>query len=90
MSDKLEDWRKKIDTLDKNLLTSLAKRMEIVRKIGKFKKTQGIALLDEKRWKEVLEGRLVKAEEMNLSKDFIKKLYDLIHKYSLDLERKSE
>lgn len=90
MNNKLENLRKQIDAIDKDLLISLSKRSNIVRKIGKVKKAQGVALLDEKRWQAVLEGKLAKAEDMNLSKDFIKKLYDLIHKYSLDLERKSE
>ncbi len=90
MDKKLENLRKQIDDLDQDLLTLFAKRTNIVRKIGKLKKTHGIAPLDEKRWQKVLQGKLAKAESLNLSKDFIKKIYTLIHKYSLDLERKSE
>lgn len=86
---KLDDWRKQIDDLDEKILASLAKRISIVRKIGNFKKKSGLDLLDEKRWQEVLKSRLVKAESLNLSTDVIKKLYDLIHKYSLDIEKKS-
>lgn len=90
MEEKLESLRKQIDKIDKDLLISLAKRTEIVRKIGKLKKAQGKALLDEKRWQQVLEGKLGKAETMNLSKDFVKKIYNLVHVYSLEIERKNE
>ncbi len=87
MNDKLlEDWRKQIDKLDDELLDILAKRLDIVREIGKAKKARGIKLLDEKRWNEVLQSKFAKAHSLNLSKRFIQKLYDLIHKYSLELE----
>lgn len=86
MNDKLEDWRKQIDALDSELLHVLAKRIDIVREIGKYKKAQGIPPLDQKRWRAVLESQISKAELLNLSKDFIKKLYNLIHEYSLEIE----
>lgn len=90
MDKKLENLRKQIDMIDKDLLISLAKRTNIVREIGHLKKEKGIAPLDEKRWQQVLEGKIAKAEDISLSKDFIKKIYNLIHKYSLEIERKSE
>ncbi len=86
MNDKLEDWRKQIDALDEELLHILGKRINIVREIGKYKKANGIAPLDQKRWQVVLDSQLSKAELVNLSEDFIKKLYDLIHEYSLEVE----
>ena len=87
MRDKLENWRKQIDILDQKILILFTKRMKIVEEIGKFKKSQGIAPLDEKRWRQVLESKLAKAKVLNLSKSFIKKLYDLVHKYSLEIEK---
>lgn len=86
----LDDWRKQIDSIDEQLLHILAKRINTVREIGKLKKTHGIVPLDEKRWQEVLGSKLSKAKVLGLSKDFIKKLYDLIHEYSLEIERNSK
>lgn len=83
----LEDWRKQIDILDEELLHVLAKRINIVRKIGKLKKARGIKLLDENRWQEILQSKLSKARSLNLPVDFIKKLYSLIHEYSLKIEK---
>jgi len=88
MNDKLlEDWRKKIDEFDEELLHILAKRINIVREIGKFKKTHGITPLSEKRWQEVLKSKLSKASSLNLSVEFIERLYNLIHEYSLKIEQ---
>lgn len=90
MDDKLNDWRKQIDTLDDQLLNVLVKRVNIVRKIGKFKKAHEIKPFDEKRWQEVLESKLSKALLLNLSSDFIKRIYTLIHEYSLKIEKESK
>jgi chorismate mutase len=89
MNDKLEYWRKQIDALDDQLLNILKKRTDIVIRIGNYKKTHALSLLDETRWKKVLESRLRIAEKKNISGKFIEKLYNLIHEYSLYLERKS-
>lgn len=86
MKDNLTNWRHQIDTLDEKLVSVLAKRVAIVKKIGAYKKIHRLAPLDEKRWHVVLASQISKAEKYNLSVDFIKKLYDLIHKYSLEIE----
>lgn len=90
MDDKLKDWRKQIDALDDQLLNILVKRVKIVRKIGKFKKAHEIKPFDEKRWQDVLKSKLSKALLLNLSSNFIKKIYTLIHEYSLKIENESK
>ncbi len=90
MDNELESLRKKIDAIDKDLLNSLAKRSKVAQQIGKLKKAQGMPLLDEKRWQQLLDKTLNLAETMDLSKDFIKQIYHLIHQNSLELERKSK
>lgn len=89
MSNKLVGWRKQIDTLDEKILVLLAKRMKISSEIGKFKKEQGISILDKKRWEEILESSLKKGKTIGLSKEFIKNFLYLIHKYSLEIQGKS-
>jgi chorismate mutase len=91
MKDKsLDNWRKEIDTLDNELLTILAKRFEIVRKIGKLKKEQAIKPLDKVRWQKVLEEKITRAKTLHLSKKFVVNLYTLIHEYALELEGKEK
>ena len=89
MNDELEEWRKQIDQLDERVLNLLAKRLKIVRKIGQFKKKQNIPTLDKSRWNKVLNSILSKSEELGLSKDFTKKLFTLIHKYSVRLQKEA-
>lgn len=84
--DKLENWRKQIDNVDEKILNLLAERISIVKKIGNYKKQYNLSVLDEKRWNEVLNTALLKAGPLDLSKEFMKKLLTLIHKYSLKIQ----
>ncbi len=89
MNDKLEDWRKQIDVLDEKILTLLARRMDIARRIGKFKKELKISTLDKNRWEQVLKSNLKKGEKLGLSQEFLSNLLNLIHEYSLKVQKKS-
>lgn len=89
MNDELDGWRKQIDDIDEKIINYLAKRISIVRKIGKFKKQQNIPTLDKDRWKQVLNSSIRKGETVGLSKEFIKDLLNLIHKYSQQIQEKS-
>lgn len=82
----LNDLRLKIDSLDDELLRTLAKRFEHVQEIRAIKKKNGLAPLDPKRWQEVLESRLAEAEELGLSTEFTKQILELIHERSLEIE----
>lgn len=88
MRSKLDGWRKQIDDIDEGVITNLAKRIEIVRKIGKFKKEHNISILDKNRWEQVLNANIKKGETLGLSKEFIKSFLHLIHKYSWQIQKK--
>lgn len=89
MNDKLETWRKQIDIIDTKVLTSLAKRMAIARKVGKFKKNQKISVFDKERWELILKSNLKKGKSLGLSEKFVKNLINLIHTYSIEIQKKS-
>lgn len=86
MNTKLAGWRKQIDTIDKRILTSLAKRMKIAGKIGKFKKNQKISAIDKKRWEQVLKSNIKNGKSLGLSKGFVVNLLSLIHKHSIEIQ----
>lgn len=88
MSDKLEKWRKQIDAIDERILSHLAKRMQVARKIGKFKRDQKISTFDKERWQDLLKSNVKKGEALELPKKFIKDLLSLIHKNSLEIQEK--
>ena len=86
MDKSLERLREQIDALDEELLNILAKRINVVREIGKYKKARSIPPLDEKRWQEVLKSKLSKAHSWNVSETLVESLYNLIHEHSLEIE----
>jgi chorismate mutase len=88
MNDELKLLRKQIDALDDELLEVLAKRIAIVRKIGVLKKTHDIEPLAEQRWRDVLKDKITKAPQLYLSENFITKLYNLIHEYAIEIQKK--
>lgn len=84
--DQLEDFRKSIDIIDDSIVELLAKRLRIVRKIGKLKKKKGIPLLDKKRRNEILSSKMAKAKSLEVDSGLIKKIYNIIHEFALKLE----
>lgn len=84
---KLENLRKEIDKIDSEIIQLLAKRFEIVKQIGVFKKENKITVVDKERFQKVLEKVANIAEKQGISKDFIHEIYEKIHDYSCDLER---
>ena len=76
--------RTQIDVADHKLTEILGKRMEIADKIGVLKKENNVAILQNKRWNEILEKMILQGEENGLSKDFILKIYQAIHKESIN------
>lgn len=82
-SDLLTQFRDQIDSIDNQLIELLAKRMEIVREIGAYKKDQNITILQLRRWKEIFDTRIAHSSEKNISRDFMVKLLQLIHDESI-------
>jgi len=81
----LLELRKEIDEIDSQVLKLLAKRMEAVKRIGKYKKETGMDSLQMERWKQVVEDRLEKGISIGLSRNFLLKLLHAIHEEALRL-----
>jgi chorismate mutase len=82
----LQLWRSEIDQLDLELIAILAKRMEKVREIGQFKKTNNLPALNRKRRQTVISQWQKEAGKHALSEEFIKEIYELIHSHALTIE----
>lgn len=82
----LADLRKQIDSIDMELITLLKKRMDVVSRVGAYKKAHGLAPLDATRFVEVLESRIAIAEKKGLSADLIQKIWHIIHEAALEKE----
>lgn len=87
-SDKLDEIRDQIDQADRELLEALHRRMELVERIGAYKRDKNIAILDLQRWNEVYETRPRWGKKLGLKKTFVKELYRLIHQASIKKQKK--
>ena len=83
LSNKLEELRNQIDKIDDLVFQKMAERMQVVEKIGNYKKDNGITILQVNRWDEILQKRTAYARALNLNTDFAEKLLELMHAESI-------
>ena len=87
VSDVVElNWlRAEIDELDEQLWDTIAARMDVSRRIGEWKKAHGVAPLQPERYQEIVK-RIQNTDRFTdrAQIDFALRLYDLIHKESLN------
>jgi len=84
----LIDLRAMIDVIDHALLENLGKRMKISDNIGKIKRSNNVAVLQNKRWNEILGKMILEGEKLDLSEEFILKLFKAIHQESINRQEK--
>lgn len=81
--DQLEIIREQIDQADRELLEAIAVRMNLVEKIGEFKKENNVAIFQISRWKEIFKSRPNWGKQLNLDDEFIVDLLRLLHQQSV-------
>ncbi|MBC7744672.1 MAG: bifunctional 3-deoxy-7-phosphoheptulonate synthase/chorismate mutase type II [Flavobacterium sp.] len=82
-SDKLAELRTLIDKLDDQIIQKMAERMQIVQKIGEYKRDNGVTILQVSRWDEIMNKRNAFASALKLDLNFTGKLLELIHGESI-------
>jgi chorismate mutase len=75
--------RANIDIDDSKLLEILGHRMKIAEQIGALKKANNVAVLQNKRWNEVLEKMIVEGNQKGLTEEFILRIFKAIHEESI-------
>lgn len=80
---KMAKLRMQIDEFDGKLLEILGNRMKVANKIGLLKKEKNVAILQNKRWNEILSKMLLEGQEKGLSNDFVMLLFKAIHQESI-------
>lgn len=81
--DQLEIIREQIDQADRELLEAIAVRMNLVERIGEFKKQNNVAIFQISRWKEIFKSRPNWGKQLNLDDEFIVDLLRLLHQQSV-------
>lgn len=84
----LNNLRSQIDVADQNLLTTLGKRMKVAKDIGKLKSDNNVAILQNKRWNEILGKMILDGEDHGLSEEFILRFFKAIHQESINNQKK--
>ena len=82
----VEDWRRKIDEIDRQLVELLNERSRCVLEIGRLKKVDGSALYQPDREREVLAG-VERANRGPLSAAAIRRLFERILDEARSVER---
>lgn len=84
----LEMKRTQIDLIDDQIIGLLAKRMKIVDTIGELKKINNVAILQVKRWNEIMERMIAEGTQNQLSEEFVVDVFKAIHQESINHQKK--
>lgn len=85
---RLERLRQEIDQIDTELFTLLSRRMAIADRIGQEKRDNNVVILQDTRWRAIVEKITARAAELGLSNDFINAILDAIHIESIGRQNK--
>ena len=84
----LENLRHQIDDIDAEVVRLLGERMNIAERIGGYKESNNIAILQPERWAKVLETALQNGKTTGLGSSFIQELFKAIHQESISRQSK--
>ena len=79
----LDAIRAQVDEADHELLEVLSRRMELIQKIGEYKRDNNVAVLQMERWNHILQTRSEWARALELNVDFILDIYNRLHTESI-------
>lgn len=83
VTENLSLLRQQIDRIDNELLDILAKRMEVSREIGRYKKLHRMPVVQANRYNDVISTRVNAGTAMQMDKDFLKTILLAIHDESV-------
>lgn len=84
----LDNLRAQINVVDGQLVELLGKRMKVADEIGALKKEKNVAVLQSKRWNEILGNMILEGESKGLSEEFVLKMFKAIHQESINHQEK--
>jgi chorismate mutase len=84
----LDNLRAQINVVDDQLIELLGRRMKVADKIGALKKEKNVAVLQSRRWNEILGNMILEGESRGLSEEFVLKMFKAIHQESINHQEK--
>ena len=85
---KLNMHRKELDLIDSNIIDILGDRMGIAKEIGRLKHSENVAILQSKRWSDILSTVVESGAAKGLSEEFIEEIFRAIHVESINIQHK--
>lgn len=79
----LATLRQLIDGIDDEIVQAFARRMQIITRIGEYKRDHQVTILQLDRWLEILQSRVASGEAHGIDKDVMVELCQLMHKASI-------
>lgn len=79
----LQDLRLRLDAIDDELIRLIAARMDVAAEIGAYKKGRSMAVVQPRRYSEMVESRVGAGEARGLDADFMRTLWAAIHEESV-------
>ena len=70
----IKDLREKIDSFDKELLTTLSKRMALIPHVAEYKKANNVARYQPEREQTIIENRRTLAKKLSVNPDLAEKI----------------
>ncbi len=87
-TDKLEQYRDQIDSIDFQLIELLNKRMKITEDIGNYKLINNVSIFQLKRWLNISKTRQEFGDSLGMDTQFIKRILQLVHRESIRIQSK--
>ena len=88
MSDELQNWRKKIDAIDAQILENLVARNLISQKVAAEKCKKNLPVFDQNREKQIFENLKRRAEKLKLSPKAIDEIFRIILRESREVQKR--
>ncbi|GHT33860.1 cytochrome c4 [Planctomycetales bacterium] len=84
----LSEWRSRIDRIDEQLIDLLSQRMQISNEIGKYKKKNGMPILQPARYTEILTNHSNLGKTLELNPQFVQEILKAVHEESVRCQMK--
>jgi chorismate mutase/prephenate dehydrogenase len=85
----LEDLRKRLNELDRQLIELIAERQSVVEQVGALKRSEGQGTRDYQREKQVLDGARASATELGIAPDIAEQVMRLLIQTSLTRQERA-
>src|ERR1051326_8578632 len=85
--DSLAAVRKRIDFIDDMLMVLLGQRQDLVREVGRLKKSRKVPISDPRREHEIIRKRLALVSDANLDPGFVRKVFQAIFEHARKIQK---